>query len=320
MSRSLAPKSQLSTSTAFNHLEKLINPAKLSSLTDSVLSAFQAKLRDTEIQETSIASYLRQIRAALSWAVSMGYLHKRPKIHMPKRARGRTLMRGRPISHEEFKKMLDAVPAIRPHDTTAWKHYLEGLWLSGLRLEESTVLSWDEASSIWIDLGGRHPQLRIYAEAEKGHQDRKLPIAPDFAEFLAKTPEDQRSGLVFKLDGLQTAKPITPKRVGRIISTIGKQAQVVVDKQADRYATAHDLRRSFATRWASKLKPVTLQRLMRHKSIETTLKYYVDQDADEIADELWRQHENINTFINSRPSEGTDGPNSAASQNSQADD
>jgi hypothetical protein len=27
---------------------------------------------------------------------------------------------------------------------------------------------------------------------------------------------------------------------------------------------------------------------MRHKSIETTLKYYVAQDADEIADELRR--------------------------------
>jgi hypothetical protein len=27
---------------------------------------------------------------------------------------------------------------------------------------------------------------------------------------------------------------------------------------------------------------------MRHRSIETTLKYYVAQDADEIADELWK--------------------------------
>jgi hypothetical protein len=27
---------------------------------------------------------------------------------------------------------------------------------------------------------------------------------------------------------------------------------------------------------------------MRHRSIETTLEYYVAQDADEIADELWK--------------------------------
>ena len=36
------------------------------------------------------------------------------------------------------------------------------------------------------------------------------------------------------------------------------------------------------------MKPATLQLLVRHKSIETTLKYYVDQDADDVADELWR--------------------------------
>src|SRR3954471_772624 len=44
-------------------------------------------------------------------------------------------------------------------------------------------------------------------------------------------------------------------------------------------------------RWASRLKPATLQLLMRHRSIETTMKYYVDQDADEVADELWATHE-----------------------------
>ena len=30
---------------------------------------------------------------------------------------------------------------------------------------------------------------------------------------------------------------------------------------------------------------------MRHKSIETTMKYYVSQDADCVADELWAEHE-----------------------------
>ena len=33
--------------------------------------------------------------------------------------------------------------------------------------------------------------------------------------------------------------------------------------------------------------PAVLQRLMRHASIETTMKYYVDLEADELADGLW---------------------------------
>jgi hypothetical protein len=39
---------------------------------------------------------------------------------------------------------------------------------------------------------------------------------------------------------------------------------------------------------ARRVKPATLQLLMRHRSIETTMKYYVGLDADDVADELWQ--------------------------------
>ena len=128
------------------------------------------------------------------------------------------------------------------------------------------------------------PRLRIYAEGEKGHQDRFLPLTPDCAEFLQQTLPKARRGLVFRLDGLQTRSPISPKRISRIISAIGEKAGVVVNKADQKFASAHDLRRAFGTRWAARVKPNTLRLLMRHRSIETTLKYYVDQDADDVAD------------------------------------
>ena len=285
---SLSPNTAEATSSAFNHLESIINPQRLGTLDSAILSRFQAELRKTGIHETSIATHLRHLRASLSWAVAMRLLHKAPEFQMPKRAKGKKLMRGRPISTEEFERMIGAVPAIRPRDPDHWIYYLSGLWLSGLRLEESTLLSWDDDSPISVELGGRRPRLRIYAEAEKGHQDRLLPMTPDFAEFLARTPKVHRQGLVFKLIGLQTGTTMTVKRISRIISAIGKRAKVVVNKAEQKFASAHDLRRSFGTRWANRVKPATLQLLMRHKSIETTLKYYVEQDADEVADELWK--------------------------------
>jgi integrase len=73
------------------------------------------------------------------------------------------------------------------------------------------------------------------------------------------------------------------------VSAIGEKAGVVVNKPDGKFASAHDLRRAFGTRWASRVKPATLQLLMRHESIETTLKYYVAQNADDIATELWRE-------------------------------
>lgn len=36
--------------------------------------------------------------------------------------------------------------------------------------------------------------------------------------------------------------------------------------------------------------PAVLQKLMRHSAIETTLRYYADIDADELAADLWREY------------------------------
>ena len=167
------------------------------------------------------------------------------------------------------------------------------------------MLSWDEDSPISVDLSGRRPRLRIYAEAEKGHRNRLLPMTPDFAEFLLATPDSQREGTVFKVDGIFTGQPMTPGRVGRVVSAIGKQAKVVVNKGDGKYASAHDFRRAFGTRWARKVMPMVLQKLMRHDSIETTMRYYVDLDADEMAEELWKTETKvINTFINNPSLEG----------------
>src|SRR3954465_5088686 len=89
---------------------------------------------------------------------------------------------------------------------------------------------------------------------------------------------------------IRSGEQMTSARAGRVISEIGELAGVLVNKPEGKYATAQNLRRSFGTRWASRVKPTTLQLLMRHRSIETTMKYYVDQDADEIGDELWSEY------------------------------
>ena len=109
-------------------------------------------------------------------------------------------------------------------------------------------------------------------------------------EFLQKTPEEAREGRVSRITALTTGKFMSPKRVSRVVSSIGEKAGVVVNKAERKFASAHDLRRSFGTRWAARVKPATLQLLMRHRSIQTTLKYYVEQDADEVADELWNSY------------------------------
>jgi integrase len=236
--------------------------------------------------DATIKSNLAHLRSILAWAVEIGALREIPRIKAPTRNVGSRVMRGRPVTGEEFDRMLAKVPDVRPADADRWRHYLHGLWLSGLRLEESLRLSWDRDADFRVDLSGRYPRFKIFAEAEKGHRDRSLPLTPDFAAWLLETAESERHGLVFPL-GDAPGTQRSSGRVGRVVSEIGERAGVIVNKDQGKFASAHDLRRSFGTRWASKVKPATLQLLMRHATINTTLAYYVDQDADDVARELW---------------------------------
>lgn len=238
---SLTKSSQESYIGALDSLEMHLAPKRLASLTAAALSDYQAKLRARGNRETAIAARLRHVKAILNWAVSMGLMAKAPRIVMPKRGKGSKAMRGRPISGEEFDRMLAAVPKLRKHDGEQWRHFLRGLWLTGLRLGESLNLSWDASEAFAVDLSGKYPRFRIYGEAQKSGRDELLPMTPDAAEFFAATPEADRTGPVFSLGQ-------TEKRICRIVSAIGRAAGVVVDKASGKFASAHDLRRSFSAR------------------------------------------------------------------------
>ena len=295
----LAERSAGAYATVLNAVEEKLNPARLSSLNASAVSKFAAALRDGGIAESTIKSYLTHLLAAMNWAVGVGLLREAPKMPKTKPAKKDKLMRGRPLVAEEFERMLAKVAKVRPHDVAAWQFYLKGLWWSGLRLSESLELSWDQDAPFCVDFSGHRPMFRIYAESQKSRRDQLLPMAPEFAELLGTVPVEQRHGRVFVLHpkrdkrgerGIKLANS-----VGRVVSQIGEAAGVITDAVEGRHATAHDLRRSFGTRWSRRVRPEVLQKMMRHRDIKTTLDYYVRQTTDEIASEIWASvNRNVN--------------------------
>jgi integrase len=142
--------------------------------------------------------------------------------------------------------------------------------------------------------------LRVDASAEKANTHRLLPMAPEFAELLATVPAAQRRGRVFQpLDKHALPYSATRDSIGPIISAIGEKAGIIVGQRtkadADgkavtvpKFASAHDLRRSFGFRWSRRVMPPVLKELMRHTEIATTMKFYVGVNAQATADELWR--------------------------------
>jgi hypothetical protein len=149
--------------------------------------------------------------------------------------------------------------------------------------------------------------LRIKGEAQKSGNDQLLPLTPDFSEFLLQTPEARRHGRVFRLNTGTTGRPIAAHVVGMMVTAIGARAGVIVNAVDRKTASAHDLRRAFATRWARRVAPAVIQ---------TTMGYYVDLDTEEMADELWANHPPAGNNAIPGNTFGNNGPDSAGNEES----
>ena len=314
---SYAETTDLKAQGRMNALEKHLAPRLLRDITSERLSHFQMKLRQDGLAEATIKGHLVGIMAALRWAVKIGWLARVPKVDMPKRARGGLQMKGRPITGEEFDRMIAAVPKVVSAELAdSWRHYLRGMWLSGLRLKESLELTWDDETKLRVDLQpGEHPMLRIPAALQKSNRDQLLPMAPEFAEFLMETPEAARTGYVFNPAARRKCGPrLGHFCVSETVAAIGRKAGVKVKIEAGtkdgepkvKFASLHDLRRSFGERWASRVMPPVLKELMRHESIDTTMRYYVGRNAKSTAAVLWEAHRVAvgNTFGNTAANGG----------------
>ncbi len=76
------------------------------------------------------------------------------------------------------------------------------------------------------------------------------------------------------------------------------------------YASAHDHRRAFGNRWPKQVMPAVLKELMRNDDVSTAMKYYAEQDAQSVADVVWKSAEPqsappSNTAGNSCQKDGT---------------
>lgn len=312
----LASKSEITAAkekSTLNAVEEHLSPRLLVSLDASAISRFRAKLLVLERAGYTIRGHLSALRRALTWAKDMGMIPAVPTIP----AQHAVASRGRPVTAEEFERMVELVPeVVGPGSAPSWLWLLRGLWWSGLRLSEAMRLSWRDDRLLCVDLSGERPMFRFRAAGHKSRRECILPMAPEFAEMLYSVPREDRRGLVFNPRPLR--KPFDVRlrtdTVSKRITAIGERAGVVVSHRGDtpKFASAHDLRRGFGFRWAHRVPAVTLQQMMRHQSIQTTQEFYLGRDAEAAADIAWASI--ANTMANTR-SAGPVGADSAAVAN-----
>lgn len=272
-SRSQATKSVYET--ALSSYARLMRPGSPDHITASSLSKFCALLAKDGLSPQTTITYMKHLRAAVRWAHRVGIVKKIPLFEMPRAIQ--TTNKGRPLTRKEVLRMVAAIKFVRGMDDEPdkWKRLVWGLYLSGLRLGEALKLSWD-SPPVRLDFGGKYPSIVWSAAGHKARRNQVTPITPDFAEFLKRFPNQK--GSVFGIN-------YRTHWAGRLISRAGDRARVHTGAGT---ATAHDLRRTFATEWAQKVKPVTLKSMMRHSDIKTTLAYYVDLQTEDVGAEIWK--------------------------------
>lgn len=297
--RTLKAKSAENWGNCRRSIAKLMKPDTVHQIDASFISSFATKLRESvgangkPRSEATIKSYLVLLRAALGWARDMEIIDRVPNFRMPKRAKGKSkTMRSRPVTGEEFDRIIAKAEIVRPKDYRRWQYLMNGLWLSGFRVEELLNLSWDDGSEWSINSLGRRPCIQLLASGEKANTDRTQPITKDFWDLLCETPEDHRFGRAFKMTTYHRnrERQMSTGRVIRIISDIGSAAGVITDATADppKCATSSDIgRRAFATRLGGQLSQAELAKWMRHKSPKTTMDYYYHRQTAELQDKVW---------------------------------
>lgn len=252
------PGTRVRTMASLKRLGAVVGDPRLSSITESTMGEF-IRYYSQRVALTTLSVSLIHIRCFLRWAHRQRLVSRVPNVEMPKVP---PKMGGRVLTTEECERALSKVPMVRPGDPELWRFLIWGMWCSGLRIGEACNLSWDADSPVRVVPTGRGRwQIEIEATHQKAGRLTKSPAAPEFAEMLESVPESERRGRVFKV-------PVRlSSNVGAVITACFRAAGVD--------GSSHDLRRSFCTRWAKVLAPQFLMRLMRHKSISTTLAYYV---------------------------------------------
>jgi integrase len=109
------------------------------------------------------------------------------------------VMKGRPITEEEFQRMLDATPeVVGPQAVASWQFALRVLWESGLRVGDLMDLHWDQEGHIrpkWSANSGQHPTLLI-PSTQKNRRVQEIPLLPGLQALLEAVPESERKGWI----------------------------------------------------------------------------------------------------------------------------
>lgn len=273
---SMAAKSIPMVKVALNNFERIVKPARMEAIKTQTIDGFIARRRldpgrkpGSLISPATINKDLRHIKAVLRVATEWGYLLEMPKVRMVREPQKIPTY----ITPQHFDLIYDKACELAKFPRNPGQHYTDADWwralavtayMTGLRISEILAFRKDD-----LDLEAGTFITR--AADNKGKRDEILRLHPIVVEHLRKIVSDHP--LVFRWSHDRRTLWAEFARIQR-----GAGIELVCPENHRHTPVCHvysfhDFRRAFATINAPRMKPEALQRLMRHKSYQTTLCY-----------------------------------------------
>lgn len=237
------------------HLEPILGNLRADQVTEEIVALVRSRYLEGRTKRTygatertgqganTVLAYLKAIMRPL---VRQGFLRRLPAIPMPRpQAKARAW-----VSEAQLRVFLDAVDRTgNLHQSVACRAML----FLGLREGEALGMKWQ-----WFSDG-----LKVYTPGRtKGREAVPLPVRPELRVFL----HSLTWGVPQVLGWVLPAEDGRPHR--------GQFTRKAIERSGIAGLTPHSLRRTCATQMHRAGVPLaTIQAMLRHKSIETTMRY-----------------------------------------------
>lgn len=277
--------SQLSTGSYTEHKRALeqfkqaCRPNRLTDIDFDMLARFRTARQQDGISPATVNKCLRTLQAALERAVKRNYIKVNPFIGNRRALWADEL---EPeiyiISPDEFKALLDYCPDDK------WRAIVTIAYYGGLRRGEILALRWSDIDYI----NGMIQVVNTESHKTKSRKIRKVPMTTQVIATLGKLGiMSLKTGLIFRnADG----GPLF-HNISRSLENIMYRAGLV-DTQGKCLFTLHDLRRTCATEMLrSGVSPKTVQRILGHANLTTTMRYYVGVEDKDLIDAARRREQ-----------------------------
>lgn len=240
----------------------------------SLIDAAIQQLR-TEVRPATAASYKGALQAFFNWAADHELCDKIKWriIETPvEQASG-----GRALTADEFERLQMAVAAKVGRDRFAdFERLMLIMYHGGLRISEAIELNaWRQDCHHTVFTADGRGEI-VFLPHQKNRRRQSITMVEPL-ESLLRSMEPDEAGYYCSVRNSVGQLYASSRPVSRIIAEAGKAAGI--ETKPGHYARAHDIRRSFAQRYAMKVQPAVLKYLMRHRDIQTTMRYYAHSEG-----------------------------------------